>query len=82
MQGEQNYIIHNRFSQKKSKKTSKVRSVQNIFSKLVASNLLVRLPKNKRSLACEVEYEIPFLLDQEKISEDFIRVSLSIMRIS
>ena len=50
------------------------------FSKFVASNLLVRLPKNKRLSAHEVEYEIPFLLDQEKISKDFIRVSPGIMK--
>ena len=53
--------LQTRFSQKKAKDTSKIRSVQNILGRLSNKGLLVKLPQRKDYLSIyKVGYQIPF----------------------
>ena len=74
--------LQTRFNQKIVKDTSKTRSFQNILRRLSDNGLLVKLTKRKGELsAYSIEYQIPFLLVQQWINEDFVQLNLDTMRI-
>lgn len=73
--------MHQKFSQKASKNPSSTRSVQNTLGRLSDNGLIIKLPKHKESPTYTVEYQILFLLAQQRINEDFIKLNLDIMQI-